>query len=136
FQKKCLGKMQAVASEGRTVLFVSHNLQAVERLCSRSLLMKSGRIDFAGPTPQACQRYSSALMQWDCAIRLAKGTREGDGRARFTQLEVLDTTGSPVRSLAAGEPMRIRMRYVTSERIRSPIFGFALLTAGGVRILN
>jgi lipopolysaccharide transport system ATP-binding protein len=136
FQKKCLGKMQAVASEGRTVLFVSHNLQAVERLCNRSLLMRAGVIDFAGPTPQACQRYTSALMQWDFATRLAKGTREGDGRARITRLEVLDAAGSPVRALAAGQALWIRMRYVASETIHAPLFGFTLLTAGGARIFH
>ena len=58
FQKKCLGKMQSVArGEGRTVLFVSHNLDAVMQLCSSSILLKSGRLDDAGPTAKVLPRY-------------------------------------------------------------------------------
>jgi homopolymeric O-antigen transport system ATP-binding protein len=136
FQKKCLGTMQTVASEGRTVLFVSHNLRAVERLCSRCLLMRAGTIEFAGPPPQACQQYTSATLQWDFATRLTKGARQAVGGVRITLLDVLDTAGSSVRTLAAGEPLRIRIRYVASERILAPVFGFALLTISGVRIFD
>ena len=58
FQKKCLGKMRSVASEaGRTVLFVSHNVGAVQQLCTRSILMDRGRVIYDGTTPEALRRY-------------------------------------------------------------------------------
>jgi len=60
FQKKCLGKMQDVAGQGRTVLFVSHNMAAVSALCTRGLLVAGGRIVFNGPIDSAIERYSSA----------------------------------------------------------------------------
>jgi lipopolysaccharide transport system ATP-binding protein len=57
FQKKCLGKMKDVAGHGRTILFVSHNMTAVQSLCSRCVLMQNGILDFSGTTPEAIQRY-------------------------------------------------------------------------------
>jgi lipopolysaccharide transport system ATP-binding protein len=57
FQKKCLGKMGEVAKEGRTVLFVSHNLQAISQLTGRCLLLNDGELIFDGPTNQALQQY-------------------------------------------------------------------------------
>lgn len=136
FQRRCLGKMQKVAGEGRTVLFVSHNLQAIERLCRRGLLMRAGRIDYDGPTSQAIERYTSAAMEWDFARRLEFATRQGDGRAQIKRLEVLDASGRLTRTLASGEPLCIRIHYFAAERIAFPNVGFALLTGAGVRVLN
>lgn len=57
FQKKCLGKMQDVAGQGRTVLFVSHNMAMVKGLCTKGLLMKSGRVEYMGNIDKALQSY-------------------------------------------------------------------------------
>ncbi|MEJ1936034.1 hypothetical protein WDZ92_38055, partial [Nostoc sp. NIES-2111] len=58
FQKKCLGRMSEVASGGRTVLFVSHNMAAVQSMCSRAILLAQGQVTFDGPTTQAIALYS------------------------------------------------------------------------------
>ena len=60
FQKKCLGKMSEIASEGRTVIFVSHNMAAVSQLCTRAMLLADGRIERAGPTPEVVAAYFKA----------------------------------------------------------------------------
>jgi lipopolysaccharide transport system ATP-binding protein len=79
FQKKCLGKMGNVAQEGRTVLFVSHNLQAVKSLCMRALLLEQGRLDMEGFASQVADRYmsrslgipkTSAIFHEDPALRI------------------------------------------------------------------
>lgn len=59
FQKKCLGKMQSVAASGRTVLFVSHNLNAMLRLCTKGILLNSGQVQFSGTIAEACQQYGA-----------------------------------------------------------------------------
>jgi lipopolysaccharide transport system ATP-binding protein len=70
FQRKCLGKMSQVAAESRTVLFVSHNMPAVNRLCRRSILLKEGQIVADGPTPEVVGLYLSsdlgttAVREW------------------------------------------------------------------------
>jgi lipopolysaccharide transport system ATP-binding protein len=61
FQKKCIGKMSDIASQGRTVLFVSHNLGAVKELCQTSLVIANGKLDFYGPVADGLVRYSRSL---------------------------------------------------------------------------
>lgn len=63
FQKKCLGKMKDVAGEGRTVLFVSHDLAAVRQLCSKSVLINKGKVDFYGYTEEAIDLYNTVVCQ-------------------------------------------------------------------------
>src|SRR5438309_9865463 len=69
FQEKCLGKMRAVSGEGRTVLFVSHNMAAIRTLCSAGVLLSEGRIIFQGPPSEAITAYAdhapvSAISSW------------------------------------------------------------------------
>ena len=60
FQRRCLGKMNEVAHSGRTVLFVSHNMSAIEELCPQSILLKNGRVERSGPTQQVIAHYLSS----------------------------------------------------------------------------
>jgi len=136
FQRKCLGKMRTVASEGRTVLFVSHNLQAIERLCTRGILMQGGALLYDGPVSQACQHYMSSMTTWNSNSRLELHPRQGDAHARITKFEVLNVEGRPLSRIAAGEDILIRIHYFAQKTIRTPWFGFALITTAGVRILN
>jgi ABC-type polysaccharide/polyol phosphate transport system ATPase subunit len=59
FQKKCLGKMGSVAQEGRTILFVSHNMDSIQRLCSRCLILEQGELIAQGDTASIIQQYVS-----------------------------------------------------------------------------
>ena len=63
FQKKCMNKMGDVATDGRTVLFVSHNMASVKELCRTSIVIKNGRVDFIGDTARAIQHYSNNVLQ-------------------------------------------------------------------------
>lgn len=128
--------MRTVANEGRTVLFVSHNLQAIERLCTRGIWIRGGALVYDGPVSQACQHYMSSLTTWNSNNRLELRTRQGDAEARITKFEVLNVEGRPVDRIAAGEDILIRIHYFAQKTIHAPWFGFALLTAAGVRILN
>jgi ABC-type polysaccharide/polyol phosphate transport system ATPase subunit len=89
FQKKCLGKMEDVAKGGRTVLFVSHNMNAVQRLCSSSIMLERGRLVMQGSTPDVVTRYLSSSAgaitpaSW---IDLSAMGRRGTGRARFDSI--------------------------------------------------
>lgn len=89
FQKKCLGKMEDVAKGGRTVLFVSHNMNAVQRLCTSSIMLERGCLVAHGSTPDIVTRYLSSSAgaitpaSW---IDLTQMGRRGTGRARFTSI--------------------------------------------------
>jgi lipopolysaccharide transport system ATP-binding protein len=90
FQKKCLGKMQSVANEGRTVLFVSHNMAAVENLCQRASLLERGQLVFDASPPEVIARYletSESLASESLALRK---DRKGIGHFRFVTGQLLD----------------------------------------------
>jgi ABC-type polysaccharide/polyol phosphate transport system ATPase subunit len=89
FQKKCLGKMGEVARSGRTILFVSHNVNAVQRLCNKVLLLSRGRAEGYGDTAELVQRYLEAGVDRFSPGRahdLGHLPRKGTGEARFARL--------------------------------------------------
>lgn len=136
FQQRCLGRMREVATGGRTVLLVSHNLQTVEALCGRCLLLREGRLARFGPTSEVLADYLSspapAGASWDCS---AWSDREGTGRARITRFEILDAeTSTPRATVAFGEAFRLRLHYEAREEILAPTFGMAVLTDRDERI--
>jgi lipopolysaccharide transport system ATP-binding protein len=94
FQKKCLGKMHDVATAGRTVLFVSHNLQAVSLLCSRGILLRSGTLAYDGSVEETTAAYISTFVNLSDSAE-APDRRTGSGEYRFTK-------ASPVREYFGG----------------------------------
>jgi len=116
FQKKCLGKMQDVAAEGRTVLFVSHDLAAVEKLCSRAILVDNGCLRTDGPTSQTLACYQDGLVH-DASLDLStRLDRKGAGFVKFTIIETLDENGKEQGVFLSGRPLTVRMHY----RARDP----------------
>ncbi len=86
FQKKCLGKMGDVAKEGRTVLFVSHNMAAVQNLCRRSLLLNDGQVVLDGSTDRVVMKYLSWIQSRTSAPLSNRKDREGNGALRFKRI--------------------------------------------------
>jgi len=115
FQKKCLGKMHDVTAEGRTVLFVSHDLAAVEKLCGRAILLDAGRYVTDGPTSQTIARYQSSLLQVAWSDLTTRNDRQGAGAARFTKIQLLDEEGREPTVFLSGRPLRIRLHYRAEE---------------------
>ncbi|MCC6484329.1 MAG: ABC transporter ATP-binding protein, partial [Armatimonadetes bacterium] len=102
FQQKCLGKMEDVASrEGRTVFFVSHNLVAVDSLCSRAILLKQGRSEFDGSTAEAIRLYSASRATQSQDLRERKD-RQGHGAARAVAVRIVDDADQLTDSVPMG----------------------------------
>jgi lipopolysaccharide transport system ATP-binding protein len=94
FQKKCLGKMGDVAKQGRTILFVSHNMSAIENLCTHALWLKQGRVQELGETPPVIEKYLSAVQPTQHAVTLKDRTdRRGTGRAKIINFFITDEAG-------------------------------------------
>lgn len=112
FQKKCLGKMDEVAKTGRTVLFVSHNLEAVERLCSRAILLQSGRIIDDGPVLQVLSNYVKAGAD-ETGEKIWKDPESapGDDVVRMHAVRVIGTDGKPCIDFDVGDPVSVEMEY-------------------------
>jgi lipopolysaccharide transport system ATP-binding protein len=90
FQKKCLGKMKDVSGEGRTVLFVSHNMGAVKELCTRALYLKNGEVHKIGETNEIIKDYMSNPVTISSANDFLKDdkSRRGNGEVRFTSIKI------------------------------------------------
>jgi lipopolysaccharide transport system ATP-binding protein len=135
FQRRCLGRMNEVARSGRTVVFVSHNLASIERLCRQCVLLSRGVVEKMGATAEVLGHYLSRRGA-TAMLELQDVTeREGAGRARITGMEVLNAAGTePMDTITFREPFRIRIRFRVNERIAGASFGFGLLTASGQRV--
>jgi lipopolysaccharide transport system ATP-binding protein len=85
FQKKCLGKMGDVASTGRTVVFVSHNMAAIQNLCTSAFLLSRGKLTYGGPVSAVIEKYLAESRDTNQRDLIARTDRQGDGRLRFTR---------------------------------------------------
>jgi lipopolysaccharide transport system ATP-binding protein len=116
FQRKCLGKMQDVAGQGRTVLLVSHSMAAIQSLCQDALLLESGQIRFQGPAHEAVRQYASST-DVNCGVVDLSRTRSrfGSGEMRLLRFWVEDETCTPVTSLRTGSRCGLVVEYVSSD---------------------
>ncbi|HEX8521124.1 MAG TPA: ABC transporter ATP-binding protein [Tepidisphaeraceae bacterium] len=120
FQRKCLGKMQEVAGSGRTVLFVSHNMSAVQRLCQRAILLRTGKLVCAGGVDDVVREYLGHLR--DSAATAFTGEnpdRVGNGVLRITGARVLNELGHQATHVRAGQPATLEFTYRNPSGSRS-----------------
>jgi lipopolysaccharide transport system ATP-binding protein len=111
FQKKCLGKMGDVAREGRTVLFVSHNMSAVQALCPRSILLRGGAVVMDASTSDVLREYLGYLHASASTAFENNPERRGDGSIRLTGARILDDDGRMIEHLVAGTPVTFEFAY-------------------------
>jgi lipopolysaccharide transport system ATP-binding protein len=130
FQRKCLGKMGEVARQGRTVLFVSHNMDAVSRLCRRGIVLDGGRMSFDGPAGEAVRHYLLALAEQATAVWQRREPPAGKD-AWISRVEVLDAGGNARDTFIMGEPMRFRITYEVLRPMRNIEVGLALVNDRG-----
>ena len=107
FQNKCVAKMHEILHDGRTVLFVSHNMAVVQKLCSNAILIEGGRLVTAGPTSSVVDAYLDRIGR-NASFDLSDGTaRRGAGAVRLVRLEVHGVENDSPRALATGAPARV-----------------------------
>ena len=127
FQKKCINKMQTVGSEGRTVLFVSHNMPAINMLCDRAILLEGGRIVQNGPVHDVVSAYlvnargTSEFREWHDVANAP-----GGDVARLSAVRVRTEDGTPAHLVNVLEPIGIDMEYEVLQAgyVLSPFFDF------------
>ncbi len=112
FQKRCLGKIGEVAQAGRTVIFVSHNLSAVERLCDSALLLDHGRVVFQGTAAETIERYLRKGQSAEGLVESAS-RRPGRGAVRFTRVRTI-CDGVESLHLTAGSRVEILLDYAAA----------------------
>jgi lipopolysaccharide transport system ATP-binding protein len=120
FQKKCLGKIGDVAGEGRTVLFVSHDMHAVQTICQKTVWLDAGGVKEVGPTAEVVQDYLRSVLLEDSAPLADRTDRHGDGTIRLRSILIESREKSRVISSRSG--LRIEIEYTSERPLLHPRF--------------
>jgi lipopolysaccharide transport system ATP-binding protein len=135
FQKKCLSAMDGMRGGGRTVLFVSHNMAAVENLCSRVIWIDKGGLRMDGEPKHVISQYlSSFATARQPGVTLDDASRRGTGEIRLTRIEYLDAAGQPMSVVRTGDRLFVRMHYKAVKPVEYPHFAMEIFTNLGTKI--
>ncbi len=119
FQKKCLGKMDEVKrAEGRTILFVSHNMSAVQNLCKRCILMEAGEIKMIGETKEVISKYLNNRSNLSKIPLKDRKDRKGTGLIKFTDIKITNSEGS--EEIKSGDKLKITLKYKSDFKENIP----------------
>lgn len=133
FQKKCLDAMDGLRTSGRTVLFVSHNMAAVEGLCSRCIWIEAGRVQDDGEPRSIVSEYMRTFAESSAGIVDLENIelRSGNGESKFTRLEFLNEAGESVNYIRSGDKLTIRLHYYANKKLRDLVIGINFHTEYG-----
>jgi lipopolysaccharide transport system ATP-binding protein len=134
FQKKCLGKMHDVATgEGRTILFVSHNMGALSQLCEQGILLEHGRVTTIGPVRDVIQTYLKSGLNHNTAQ--ACFPLDSNKPCQYTSVEILRSDGTLGSVFSCDEPVIIRLQFEIRQPIPSVFLTLYLQNLDGTRVL-
>jgi ABC-type polysaccharide/polyol phosphate transport system ATPase subunit len=139
FQRRCLGKMNDVAREGRTVVFVSHNLQAIQRLCSHAVMLEAGKVAAFGETAAVVAQYLSRdYLRPPAGARIDVSTlpRAGTGNARFVSVSYTNGTGVEGGSPYPDGPVEFVLELESDAPRDVRSLSVFLLDRYGTKVLN
>jgi lipopolysaccharide transport system ATP-binding protein len=140
FQKKSLGKMEDVARQGRTVLFVSHNLAAMRSLCSRGLLLSGGQLVFTGPIQECIDHYLQAADDDDASEVDVRDTPrqsvgvDPEGALRITRVRIVSASGRA--HLRTGQPVEVEMAVATRVPLKEVVLGLAVKSSDNILLFE
>jgi lipopolysaccharide transport system ATP-binding protein len=134
FQRKCLGKMRDVATGGRTVLLVSHNMAAVSSLCSRGILLRAGRVICCGSIEEAVAHYADGDGRVLVSNLRGRRDRVGHGEVRAVGLLVKNAGGEVVRAVKPYEPFSVVVEYEAVRDVAEVGVSLDLEAMDGTRI--
>jgi lipopolysaccharide transport system ATP-binding protein len=128
FQKKCLGKMEDVANEGRTILFVSHTMSTVRRLCPTSILLKQGSIFDVGPSDRIIESYLQGVSGKDVDLSQENiPERSGSGKLRITAAYLATPNGMRTKIPISGDPIDIVLEFNCKQNLPHLRFGLTII---------
>jgi ABC-type polysaccharide/polyol phosphate transport system ATPase subunit len=139
FQLKCLRKADELRDNGVTILFVSHDMDAVRELCDRAIWLDGGGVRADGEPEQVVEQYLRGFADGELERihppgQLTRGQRWGSGEIEITGVRFLDQEGRERSWFATGEALQVEMDYVAHKRIENPVFGMAFHSAEGAWI--
>lgn len=126
FQKKSLGKMQDVAGHGRTVIFVSHNMSAVKKLCNRGIVLKDGALAFSGSSDDAANFYFSKNHENQIIQLEDREDIKGDRSIQVRNISILNKENINVQDLIVGEPCKFVFNFIRTNELQLDNLFFAI----------
>lgn len=119
FQKKCIGRMKDVSvNDGRTVLFVSHNMGAIKNLCDKTLVIRNGAVDSLTETNEAIERYLSSDSDTDRYRVWSREERPGDRDVKLNSIKILDSSGRYDRTFTTDDDVFVTIEYEVINEIK------------------
>jgi lipopolysaccharide transport system ATP-binding protein len=134
YQRKCINRMSELARSGLTVVFVSHNLDLIPRLCRVAIHLHRGQLREIGPAHEVTDRYLRSLEATGEAGDLADALRTGDGRARFTKVEVEKAGGRGGTVHRSGDDLTLRIEIRADRPVPDVALAVNLRSISGTRI--
>ena len=135
FQRKCFGKVYEFKQRGGTILFVSHDAAAVERLCTRAVLLRQGKLEFDGPVREAVTRYHSMLAdERDPEERAAGLSEYGSGEVRIAEARLVGADGEERAQFSPGETIAVELRIVSTRAVPPPRLSYELHDIAGLQV--
>ena len=135
FQRKCFARIAEFKQRGGTIVFVSHDAAAVERLCERAVLLRSGEVLFDGAAREAIVRYRRGLAEETDPAERGAGLREwGTGEATIASARLLGREGVERGQFLAGEPLSLEVEIEVHERVPPPLLQIELRDEAGLLV--
>ena len=131
FQKKCIGKMSEVSKQGRTVLFVSHNMEAVNTLCEKAILIEKGQVIQQGTAREIVDLYLSKTFDQGTAVVWEKGKRPGDDVVKLDAVKLISEQGTGTQVIDLTESIGVQINYEVLKEGFNPIPNIHLSTIQG-----
>lgn len=136
FQKKCMGKMNEVGSEGRTVLFVSHNIDAIASLCNKGILLHQGEIKCLDTAEIVTQMYMSSMHESEFSIKTCARAKQGGIEIQDVWIE--DNSNQPLTTIGMGGSANLCVKFKVNDSLKSKEIdvGFGVDTMDGRRLFT
>lgn len=139
FQRKCLGKIGNVGKEGRTVLFVSHNMLAIQTICERSILLNKATIEFDGRSDKVIEAYTESMGTESRTAVTELGShpnRQRDSQTIFSELRILNDSGTATTMFSPGDDIILEFELLPTSPINQPTLGVGIDNFMGMRVFS
>jgi lipopolysaccharide transport system ATP-binding protein len=136
FQKRCIDRMTQLTQSGKTILFVSHNMQQIPRLCTRAVMLERGKLIQQGSATEIVQSYMDRLLKDARSGDLREKPRTGDGRAKFVNVQLVDAGGRPLSVFTCGDDMMIRVTVEAQCDLSDVGIMVVAQTIDGLRVVS
>jgi lipopolysaccharide transport system ATP-binding protein len=136
YQKKCIDRMADLRGSGKTILLVSHNMDLIPRLCSKAVLLIGGRVAQVGPAAEVTRGYLASQSAESAAVELTDKARVGNGKARFTKLQLVGSSGEPLDFHPSGDDLILEFEIESHHDIPDVALAVTLSTIQGLKVVS